>query len=307
MATEYITADTTRFFSETDLLSCISNPNDQVLLVLPQAFSQAWPSGVMQDFATRYAYIKGDNEGRDINSILNETKKYYDVLQKAQEKTLDAFEFLKSQGLAQVVDYGFQDVGLDILLEKKAFPVSYETPLAHKLKRYYWHSDAYNNETLKLMPADIDVVAYGLANGALCKSSNPAVADGVLAQSMGFEESYQSELESFVPDTITKNDYDFYMGDRHRFLEKHPKMKVVSKIILCASHALASAFIPPYGIASSFFGGGQGIVDILNKAKATEQFAAYQSDVKQTTPQTISTFIEQFSHFRMNVPKKERD
>lgn len=303
MNNKYITADTTRFFSDIDILSCINDADNQVLLVLPQVLHQAWPSRIMEEYSRVYAYVNLKSKGNyDDNELFKFANQCHDLLLRARERAFNAVEYLKKNNLLMYVDENYQHTSIKNRLSERDVMPDINSQF-YMCKDKFFKSEKPNDLSKKLTLADIDAVAYGLANGILCKSCNQYVSDGTLASYMGFKNHYTHKTESYIPQSITEKDYTLYMEDRPRYLDTHPKTRILSRTTFCIAKMVLG--FTPLGGVMSLYSGLEELFNILQKESPRSIVSAYQSDIKESTPDSIRSIVEGFSLYRMNVPERE--
>ncbi|WP_272699449.1 hypothetical protein [Desulfovibrio sp. Fe33] len=339
MATNYIVLDSTCFFSQQRLLSCINNPTDDVLVMLCHANDHVWFKNQIQEFSIGMHKLYpqlGTPSVRDLVSLKSPVAR---VILKEEEKVYKTIGYLKEQGLLKVIDFDglyepleplrrcFGDAELldfvesDELIRAVYFdtkPCDIIDRFAYKVEERMIEVSVRNlkikalslprdkQEELKTVNADLDAVAYGIANKIPYKSYNEKIEDGTLARLIGHN---KVDLLSYVmefPSDISENDLTEYLCDPDGYIQSKSKSntKLVCKLAVSGTNT-ALNFVPGIGQIKAGIEGVQDLVKIYNEHKKMEELALIQNMGRMN--KAAKTVIDCFNEYRMNPIKHTRD
>lgn len=339
MSTNYIAVDSTCLFSQQRLLSCFNNAKDDVLVVMCHANDQSWFPQQILDFsiAVHHNYPKlGSPTAKELFGLESPVAK---VVLKEKEKVSESLEFLKENGLVKIVQFEEQteflepsrelyygprltsyseSSGLGKMLginrhggiDPDRFPFlakQLHHDVMHDLRMRPMKIPRNEQEELKTIIADIDTVAYAIANHIPYKSYNPRIDDGSLAKIMGHE---KKELISYckqIPESISKADLEEYLDNQEKYVEKQEgkSTELLCKLSVSATNT-ALNMLPGIG---TFKAGAEGVIDaveIIKEYQKKKEVAIVQSHLKIQPNPAAQSIIDLFDQYRMNPPKIAR-
>ncbi len=339
MATNYIVLDSTCFFSQQRLLSCINNPNDDVLVMLCHANNQVWFKNQIQEFSIGMHELFPNLGTPSTHDLMFLKSPVARVILKEKEKVDKTIGYLKEQGLLKIVDFeglleplepqkrSFGDDELfKFIKEDELLSAVYPNvercditdDLARKAEERMIEVTVRNlkmkalvlprekQEELKTVNADLDTVAYGIANKIPYKSFNDKIEDGTLAHLMGHQ---KVDLLSYIkefPFDISEDDLTEYLEGPDEFAKNKSKSntELVCKLAASGTNTTLN-FVPGIGQIKAGIEGMQDLVGIYNEHKKMEELALIQS--MSRVNKAAKTVIDHFNEYRMNPMKHTRD
>jgi hypothetical protein len=298
--------DSTCLFSQRSLLDSISDPREDIVSFLSPAFDYAWSNQQLAEFsilATAHNPALAPKDPEDHYMLRSPVAQ---VLLKEKELLLESVEKLQECGLLKVLSF-------DDLLNKTDGSHSpfYEDSIVkqvHDLKMKVLTTSKSVQEELKLVHADIDIVAYAIANGEAYHSENPKIEDGTMASIMGVNSQLVGHLPFDGIEHVTPREIEAFLGDRSGFLEKAgEKVHTGYKKIFVTSVNVLSNLDPisSYGMAAV-----NTIKDVREIAKDWEHYdkiSVIETRTKMVPQGPIKSLVDGFSAYRMNPIKHERD
>jgi hypothetical protein len=216
MATNYILIDSTCLFSQRSLLDSIKNPKDDVIIFLGSSFNVAWFETQIVEFSQLAPFVYPDLASFKTSNPFELENYITRLLHKEQEKLLQTINIFKDNGLLKI--YDFDD--LQLPLDTKNRDEKYFRDYFQQLKMNALKTLKKTQYEMKLMPSDIDAIAYALANNTTYHSENPKIADGTLAETMGFKSTFLYETTTLSPELISPRDLLEFIEDKKSFSDK---------------------------------------------------------------------------------------
>lgn len=305
MPTNEIFVDSTCLFSQRSLLDSITNPHDDIVVFVDWSYIHAWNRIQMCEFASAVAQrVPSLYPGtvRDLYSLNNPIVR---LLLKEQELLCETIEKLKELGLVKIIDYN------DMFCEVSELGRSPDPDLLdvfHRLKMNALTAPHGVQKDLKLVPSDLDTVAYAIANGKSYHSENSNIENGYLAKVMGLKECEFVDVNYSSLSSIGVNDIEEYLDGRQEYISKHLMgIHHGHKRILRVAFELGCELIPGASTLMAVANAGNGIAEVAENWNADKKCAFLETRRRIVQENKLQPLIEQFSAYRMNPIKRARD
>lgn len=298
--------DSTCLFSQASLLDSISDPREDVVSFLGSSFDFAWSNKQIAEYSFLVSAQNSSLAPQDPAKLYSLDSPVAQALIKERDLLLETIDKLKDNGLVKIYDFD------DLLVDPSGNEVvPYEDSLAkktHDLKMKVLKSSRDTQRELNLVPSDIEIVAYAVANNALYHSENPKISDGTMAKIMGASVFSLGSYSFEGIDSVQIGDIVEFVEDKSSYIERvcGQVSKRVRNILVVSANILSN-FNPyaAYGMAA--FNSVKDVYKLVREWDYVDKVAIVEARSKVIPQGSMKSLIDGFSAYRMNPIKPERD